>query len=82
MRHACDRLCTRVGVRSYRGGRPGFLVNNIDEAVEAIGQLQTLDRCEIRHRFEQRFSVTRMARDYVEIYQRLARPSTRRLRIA
>jgi glycosyltransferase involved in cell wall biosynthesis len=63
-------------------GVTGFLVNDIDEAVEAIGQAQKLDRREIRHRFEQRFSVTRMARDYVEIYHRLARPSTPRLRIA
>src|SRR5437016_12884744 len=52
-------------------GVTGFIVQDIDEAVRAITQLHKLDRLEIRHRFEQRFSVTRMARDYVEIYQRL-----------
>jgi hypothetical protein len=49
--------------------------------VQAIGQLHTLDRLAIRHRFEQRFSATRMARDYVQIYERLARTSTARFRI-
>jgi glycosyltransferase involved in cell wall biosynthesis len=54
----------------------GFIVNDIDEAVRAIGHVHTLDRRQIRHRFEQRFSVTRMACDYVEIYQHLARTLT------
>jgi glycosyltransferase involved in cell wall biosynthesis len=63
-------------------GITGFLVRDVDEAVQAIGQLHTLDRLAIRHRFEQRFSATRMARDYVEIYERLARTSTARFRIA
>jgi glycosyltransferase involved in cell wall biosynthesis len=60
-------------------GVTGFIVQDIEEAVQAITQLHTLDRGEIRHRFEQRFSAPRMARDYVEIYQRLAR-STPHLR--
>jgi glycosyltransferase involved in cell wall biosynthesis len=60
----------------------GFLVNDADEAVRAVSQLGDLDRAAIRARFEERFSARRMARDYVEIYQRLADLSSRRLRIA
>ena len=50
----------------------GFLVNDTDEAVEAVRRLGELDRATIRARFEERFSARRMARDYVEIYRRLA----------
>ena len=49
----------------------GFLVNNMDEAVQAVSRLEELDRAAIRARFEERFSSRRMARDYVEIYRRL-----------
>ena len=53
----------------------GFLVNNKDEAVQAVARLDELDRAAIRNRFEERFSARRMARDYVEIYRRLAESS-------
>ena len=53
----------------------GFLVNNTDEAVQAVGRLHELDRAAIRNRFEERFSARRMAHDYVEIYRRLAEGS-------
>ena len=49
----------------------GFLVNDTDEAVEAVSRLGELDRAAIRDRFEERFSARRMAADYVEIYRRL-----------
>jgi glycosyltransferase involved in cell wall biosynthesis len=48
----------------------GFMVNNMDEAVEAVRRLDELDRAAIRNRFEERFSAQRMAHDYVEIYRR------------
>ena len=46
-------------------GLTGFIVDSIDEAVAAIPLARALDRAEIRRRFEDRFSVERMARDYV-----------------
>lgn len=49
----------------------GFLVNNTNEAVQAVSRLGELDRGVIRAKFEERFSAPRMARDYVEIYQKL-----------
>lgn len=51
-------------------GVTGFIVQNVDEAVAAAHHIQDLDRTRVRQRFEQRFTVERMARDYVETYQR------------
>jgi glycosyltransferase involved in cell wall biosynthesis len=63
-------------------GITGFLVTDTDEAVEAVGQIEELDRAAIRGQFEERFSAKRMARDYSEIYRRLMQSTSRRLRIA
>jgi glycosyltransferase involved in cell wall biosynthesis len=53
-------------------GVTGFVVDSDDEAVAAIARLGTLDRARIRRRFEQRFSVRRMAEDYIRVYGNLA----------
>ena len=53
-------------------GLTGFVVENVDEAAAAAGKLDRLFRPAIRWRFEERFSVSAMARDYVGIYHRLA----------
>ncbi|MFN4295519.1 MAG: glycosyltransferase family 4 protein [Brevundimonas sp.] len=52
-------------------GVTGYLVNTVDEAVEAAGRAVLLDRGAIRARFEQRFSSAAMARRYVEVYAAL-----------
>jgi glycosyltransferase involved in cell wall biosynthesis len=52
-------------------GVSGFIVDDIEGAVEAVGRLDELDRAAVRAAFERRFSVERMARDYVEVYERL-----------
>ncbi|HUC08837.1 MAG TPA: glycosyltransferase family 4 protein [Stellaceae bacterium] len=52
-------------------GTTGFIVDTIDEAVAAIPAALKLDRQMIRRHFEERFLVERMARDYVELYQKL-----------
>jgi glycosyltransferase involved in cell wall biosynthesis len=49
----------------------GFIVDTVDEAVEAVARIDTLSRTETRKRFERRFTVQRMARDYIEIYHEL-----------
>src|SRR5258707_268218 len=49
-------------------GVTGFVVDNVDEAVAAIPLARALDRIAIRRLFEERFSVKRMARDYVSLY--------------
>ncbi len=50
-------------------GMTGFVVENIDEAVEAVECAGHLDRRVIREVFETRFSVARMARDYLRVYE-------------
>jgi glycosyltransferase involved in cell wall biosynthesis len=52
-------------------GRTGFIVESIRQAAQAVQDLNSLDRREIRYQFEQRFSVERMARDYLAIYREL-----------
>jgi glycosyltransferase involved in cell wall biosynthesis len=49
-------------------GVTGLIVDNVDEAVNMFPVVQTLDRVEVRRRFEERFSVERMARDYLALY--------------
>ena len=53
-------------------GVTGFLVDTMEEAVEAAGRLDEIDRATVRARFEQRFTAERMARDYVRLYERIA----------
>ena len=52
-------------------GLTGFVVDTVPEAAAAAKKLGTLYRPSIRSRFEERFSVGAMARDYVAIYERL-----------
>jgi glycosyltransferase involved in cell wall biosynthesis len=52
-------------------GVTGFLVNSIDEAVEAIERAGDLDRSEIRRSVRERFSVERMADEYLTLYRRI-----------
>jgi len=54
-------------------GETGVIVESIEESVEAIDQIRGLDRSLIRSIFEEKYSATRMARDYVNIYQRILR---------
>ena len=49
-------------------GVTGLIVDSVDEAVAAVPLARTLDRVAIRRRFEERFSVGRMARDYLALY--------------
>ncbi|WP_292543009.1 glycosyltransferase, partial [Mesorhizobium sp.] len=52
-------------------GVTGFVVESMDEAIEAVPALLRLDRRKVRAAFEKRFSATRMARDYAAAYARL-----------
>jgi len=53
-------------------GLTGYVVDDVEQAVVAVGKLDALFRPSIRSRFEERFSVAAMARDYVRIYHQLA----------
>jgi len=54
-------------------GVTGFIVENVEQAVEAVGKIAGLSRKTCRRVFEERFTVTRMARDYLAVYKRVAR---------
>jgi glycosyltransferase involved in cell wall biosynthesis len=52
-------------------GRTGFVVNSVDEAVDAVGRVGAVRREECRATFERRFTARRMAEDYVTAYRAL-----------
>ena len=54
-------------------GVTGLIVRSVEEAVRAVNEVSRLDRAAVRRRFEERFSASRMARDYLAIYRSLAR---------
>jgi len=56
-------------------GETGFLVDDLDEAVLAADRLETIDRAEVRRRALERFSPSRMADEYEEVYRRLLEAS-------
>ena len=50
-------------------GVSGLIVNNMLEAVNAVAEVSTLSRAACRHEFEMRFTASRMAHDYVKLYE-------------
>lgn len=53
-------------------GISGFVVDDLNQAVEAVQRIDSLDRAIVRATFERRFTVERMAEDYVAIYRKLS----------
>jgi len=54
-------------------GVTGFVVRDVDGALAALERVRDFDRRRCRQVFERRFSSWRMARDYLDCYQRLLR---------
>jgi glycosyltransferase involved in cell wall biosynthesis/mannose-6-phosphate isomerase-like protein (cupin superfamily) len=71
--------CGTPVIAYYRGSMPeliqnesnGFIVDDLDAAVQAVGKINTLDRRVCRDGVEQRFTCQRMAQEYVGIYHRI-----------
>jgi glycosyltransferase involved in cell wall biosynthesis len=69
--------CGTPVIASSRGSMPelidhgttGFLVDSVDEAVEAIGRVGEIDRANCRAAVSARFSVDRMADRYLDLYR-------------
>jgi glycosyltransferase involved in cell wall biosynthesis len=57
----------------------GFMVDNVDQAANAVAQVANLSRAQCRATFEERFCAERMAQDYLELYERVARTAAPRL---
>jgi glycosyltransferase involved in cell wall biosynthesis len=52
-------------------GSNGFIVDDLDAAVQAVGKIDTLDRRACRDDVEKRFTSQRMANDYAAVYHKI-----------
>ena len=75
-----EALACGTPVVAFRGGSvpeiiedgaTGFIVESLDEAIEATRRAGALDRRACRLAFERRFSARRMAENYVALYERV-----------
>ncbi|HEU5074308.1 MAG TPA: glycosyltransferase family 4 protein [Polyangiaceae bacterium] len=57
-------------------GETGFIVDTLEEAIAAAGQVESIDRARCRAHFERCFSVETMAKNYEQAYERLLERST------
>ncbi|MEP6973799.1 MAG: glycosyltransferase family 4 protein [Actinomycetota bacterium] len=61
-----------------RDGVNGYLLDSLDEAVGAIEAAGRLDRAAVRASVEQRFDVSRMVDEYIEVFRRIVEQGPRR----
>ena len=54
-------------------GQTGYLVNNVDEAVEAVGKLDLIDRKKCLQRVQENFTIDRMVGGYEKVYEEIFR---------
>jgi glycosyltransferase involved in cell wall biosynthesis len=54
-------------------GVTGFIVDNLDEAIEAASRVADIDRRDCRKTFDRRFTTEQMTLRYVEVYERMVR---------
>ena len=54
-------------------GRDGILVDTVDEAVEAVARVASLDRSVCRKKVEKKFTCGRMAEEYIRVYENICR---------
>ncbi len=54
-----------------KDGVSGRIVDGIDDAVAAVAEVFGFDRAKVREYFDQRFTVRRMADDYVQLFEQL-----------
>ena len=54
-------------------GESGYLVNNVDEAVAAVGKIDKIDLKDCRRRVEENFTVDVMAANYEKVYAEIFR---------
>jgi len=54
-------------------GQTGYLVNSVDEAVEAVGKIDCIDRRACRRRVEENFTIDKMVEGYEKVYEEVFR---------
>ncbi len=52
-------------------GVTGFIAEDVEGAIAAVGRLRHLSRTDVRRQFEKRFTADRMAEDYLKLYRDL-----------
>jgi len=52
-------------------GKTGFLVNNVEEAVEAVNSIEFIDRRDCMEWATSAFSIEKMVEGYLEVYQKI-----------
>jgi glycosyltransferase involved in cell wall biosynthesis len=82
-----EALACGTPVVAFRGGSvaeiiedgvTGFVVDSLEDAIAATARIDALDRRRCRDTFDRRFTVSRMARDYVATYEQvISRPAAR-----
>lgn len=50
-------------------GQNGFLVNTVDEAIDRVAHIKDIDRAFCRSHIERNFTVERMAKEYIKVYE-------------
>ena len=60
-----------------RDGETGYIVEDIEGAIKAVAAVGTIDRSVCRADIDRRFTSTRMARDYVRVYEDILNGKTR-----
>jgi glycosyltransferase involved in cell wall biosynthesis len=63
-------------------GVTGYIVEGEEDAIDAVGRLDRLARADCRRVFEQRYTVERMARSYLDVYQHIAHSQNRLASVA
>jgi glycosyltransferase involved in cell wall biosynthesis len=56
-------------------GVTGYIVDDIDGALQALRKIPAFDRQRCRRVFEERFTASRMAQDYLNVYRRVMKAS-------
>jgi len=59
-------------------GQTGYLVNNVDEAAEAIGKIEHIERKRCRQRVEENFTIDCMVSGYEKVYEQIFRREARK----
>ena len=57
-------------------GLTGHIIDSVEQAAITLPRVIALDRRAVRRRFEERFTATRMAKDYVRVYKSLLARTT------
>ena len=52
-------------------GKTGFVADSMNEIVEAVDRIDSIDPCECRRHVQNHFSITNMASKYSELYQQI-----------